>query len=82
MEFKDLEDAKKYIEVKMKELEDTKAKLEKMSKDYNEQLNKNNELIKTNSQLLGDIANMQSKTSKEKEDDKEQIEDLFIKGEN
>lgn len=71
MEFKTLEEAKQYIEVKDKELEDTKKQLEELTKSGIELKAKNDELIKTNSKLLGDIVNM-GNSNKEKEEAKEE----------
>lgn len=78
MEFKDLEEAKAYIEAKEGELKDIKAQLENSKKENEEIKVKNGELVKTNSQLLSDIVNMKKTPNNEKEKDEDEIEDLFI----
>lgn len=80
MEFKNLEEAKKYIEVKDKELEDTKKQLEELTKTGIELKAKNDELISTNSKLLGDIVNMGNSKKQEetKEEDKVPDKESFF----
>ena len=72
MEFKDLEEAKKYIAVKEQELEDTKKALEESNKSGLELKAKNDELVKTNSKLLTDIVNMGASNNKKDENKKEE----------
>lgn len=78
MEFKDLEEAKAYIEAKESELKDIKAQLENSKKENEEIKTKNGELVKTNSQLLSDIVNMKKTPNDGKENNEDEIEDLFI----
>jgi len=62
MEFKDLDEAKKYVELLIKDKEELTKKVDELNKSATEKDNKNNELIKTNSQLMGDLVNMKSKS--------------------
>lgn len=75
MDFKNLEEAKQYIEAKDKELESIKKQLEDLTKNGLELKAKNDELVKTNSKLLGDIVNMSNSKEDGKKEEENKIPD-------
>lgn len=79
MEFKDLEEAKKYVDVLLKEKTDLTNKNVELEKNLKESTEKNLKIQETNSKLMEDIVNMKTTTTPTKEeDDKTKVDNLFL----
>lgn len=78
MEFKDLEEAKKYVDVLLKEKTDLTNKNAELEKSLKESTDKNLKIQETNSKLMEDIVNMKTTTIPPKEEGKEVTDNLFL----
>ena len=78
MEFKDLEEAKKYVDVLLKKKTDLTNKNVELEKNLKESTEKNLKIQETNSKLMEDIVNMKTTTTPTKEEGKEVTDNLFL----